>query len=73
MTPQSIEVDGRYRDAIVINLSAREDAPKQRKRERTLAATRPSDDTDALSSLDLEVEVVQHLGTVLYRIAPRSV
>lgn len=73
MTPQRIEVDGRYRDAIVVNLSTREDTPKQRKRERTLAATRPSDDTDALASLDLKVEVVQHLGAVLNYIAPRLV
>lgn len=72
MTPQSIEVDGRYRDAVVVNLSAREDAPKQRKRERALAATCPSDDTDALASLDLEVQVVQHFGAVLDRIPPRS-
>lgn len=73
MTPQSIEVDGRYGNAIIVNLSTRKDTPKQRERERTLAAARPSDDTDTLASLDLEVEVVQHLGAVLYRIAPWSV
>lgn len=72
MTPQSIEIDGRYGNPIIVNLSTREDTPKQRKRERTLAATCPSDDTDALASLDLEVQVVQHFGAVLDRIPPRS-
>lgn len=66
MAPQRIQIHRRNRKPIIVHLPIREYAPEQRKRERALAAARPSNHTDAFARFDLECEVVEDFGAVLY-------
>lgn len=66
MAPQRIQIHRRNRKPIIVHLPIREYAPEQRKRERALAAARPSNHTDAFARFDLECEVVEDFGAVLH-------
>jgi len=62
--PQSVQVDLVRRNTIVNDVSLGEDASEQRQSQRTLSAPCPSDNPDAFTGLDVEVETVENLGTV---------